>query len=286
MTTPADWYPDPHDPASLRYWDGLSWTEHRAPAAPPTAVPTPVQPYDTHPRTSYEAPSAESTSPDSMGYDVRPSPVLAPHPESSDRPNGEPNNKLVFGIIGGSVAILVVIAAVLTMLLFRQSDTPVTASPATTPSRTATTSETPSETTPESTEAEAPLPPPPGAEGSDGDYAFSVVSTETGDTITSTVDESVETTADGMYYVVHLNVANTGAAPLTFVATFQALNGAGQTFPLDDEATAFLGGTVATIDPGTQVETPLVYDVPVGTEPDTLMLRADPSTVGVELPLR
>ncbi|ROS31707.1 DUF2510 domain-containing protein [Cellulomonas sp. PhB150] len=23
---PADWYPDPHAPARLRYWDGARWT--------------------------------------------------------------------------------------------------------------------------------------------------------------------------------------------------------------------------------------------------------------------
>ena len=23
---PADWYPDPKDPARLRYWDGAAWT--------------------------------------------------------------------------------------------------------------------------------------------------------------------------------------------------------------------------------------------------------------------
>ena len=48
MTTPADWYPDPHDAGQLRYWDGVNWTEHVAvagtvpqeevhPAVPPTA---------------------------------------------------------------------------------------------------------------------------------------------------------------------------------------------------------------------------------------------------------
>lgn len=28
---PADWYTDPEDEAQYRYWDGSSWTEHRAP---------------------------------------------------------------------------------------------------------------------------------------------------------------------------------------------------------------------------------------------------------------
>jgi hypothetical protein len=34
------WYPDPYDPANLRYWDGLTWTESIAPGvagAPPVA---------------------------------------------------------------------------------------------------------------------------------------------------------------------------------------------------------------------------------------------------------
>jgi uncharacterized protein (AIM24 family) len=38
----ANWYPDPHQPGTLRYWDGQAWTEHTAPdpaAASPTATP-------------------------------------------------------------------------------------------------------------------------------------------------------------------------------------------------------------------------------------------------------
>jgi hypothetical protein len=89
-----------------------------------------------------------------------------------------------------------------------------------------------------------------------------------------------------MFYVVYVNVSNTGTSPLTFVATFQKLAAAGQTFALDDEATAFLGGTIATVAPGDKVETPLVYDVPAGTAPDTIQLRADPVSPGVELPLQ
>jgi hypothetical protein len=34
-TPPAGWYADPEDPSQQRYWDGSTWTEHRAPAAQP-----------------------------------------------------------------------------------------------------------------------------------------------------------------------------------------------------------------------------------------------------------
>jgi hypothetical protein len=37
---PAGWFPDPEDPAQLRYWDGTAWTEHRHPAEP--AAPEPA----------------------------------------------------------------------------------------------------------------------------------------------------------------------------------------------------------------------------------------------------
>ncbi|MBS1907181.1 MAG: DUF2510 domain-containing protein [Actinobacteria bacterium] len=39
---PADWYPDPLDPASIRYWDGAQWTVHTAPLPSPDVNPTPA----------------------------------------------------------------------------------------------------------------------------------------------------------------------------------------------------------------------------------------------------
>ena len=36
--TPAGWYPDPSDAAAQRWWDGVQWTEHVAPAAPAAPV--------------------------------------------------------------------------------------------------------------------------------------------------------------------------------------------------------------------------------------------------------
>jgi hypothetical protein len=38
MTAAANWYPDPQNPAQLRWWDGMQWTPHTHPLfAPPTA---------------------------------------------------------------------------------------------------------------------------------------------------------------------------------------------------------------------------------------------------------
>jgi uncharacterized membrane protein YhaH (DUF805 family) len=34
-TTPAGWYADPTDPASMRYWDGAGWTAHQSAAVAP-----------------------------------------------------------------------------------------------------------------------------------------------------------------------------------------------------------------------------------------------------------
>ncbi|HYO01857.1 MAG TPA: DUF2510 domain-containing protein [Mycobacterium sp.] len=347
--TPADWYPDPENPAGLRYWDGTSWTEHRLPAAPaaepvvqadefpaseqatsvvslpeqPTAdpphggahrvpdagqeppdtasyTPTPSQPYDTHPPTSWDAPmpswDAPSTAqsyepPPTQSFEAAPfAPPPGPPgpPAPPTGPSGDgPNKKLVIGILGGAAAILLALVVVIVLLVMRRDEPTVTTSQSTPSSTSETTSsETTSESSSESSATESPTPPPTGAEGSDGDYTFSVAGTETGDTITSNVSDAVQTTADGLFYVVYVNVSNTGTSPLTFVATFQQLSAAGQTFPLDDEATAFLGGTIADIAPGDKVETPLVYDVPVGTAPDSIMLRADPLSPGVQLPLQ
>lgn len=283
---------------------------HRAPdpGREPVAgsyTPTPSQPYDTHPPTAYQPPSDEPPSWDAPSWDAPPPGQSYAPPQSSDPalfapppgpsgfsppvgPSGDgPNKKLVVGILGGAAAILLALVLVFVFVVMRKDEPTVTSSPTTSPSEATTSSSeaTTSTTESESPATESPTPPPSDPQGSDGDYTFSVAGTETGDTITSTVSDSVQTTADGIFYVVYVNVGNTGTSPLTFVATFQALSAAGQTFALDDEATAFLGGTIADVAPGDQVETPLVYDVPMGTEPDSILLRADPVSPGVQLPL-
>ncbi len=44
MTTPAGWYPDPHDERRLRYWDGAAWTGSVSEAHPPAPTGTGAHP--------------------------------------------------------------------------------------------------------------------------------------------------------------------------------------------------------------------------------------------------
>jgi hypothetical protein len=37
---PAGWFPEDGNPASLRYWDGNAWTDHRKPSESPAPVAT------------------------------------------------------------------------------------------------------------------------------------------------------------------------------------------------------------------------------------------------------
>ena len=89
-----------------------------------------------------------------------------------------------------------------------------------------------------------------------------------------------------MYFVVYLNVTNTGTSPVTFVSTMQRLNAGGQGYSPDDQATLFLTGSpVFDIQPGETTKTGLVFDVPPGTEPDSIELHGDALSQGVEVPL-
>jgi Protein of unknown function (DUF2510) len=47
MSAGPGWYPDPNDPANVRYHDGAAWTEHTAPAAPAAPADPSTQGYPT-----------------------------------------------------------------------------------------------------------------------------------------------------------------------------------------------------------------------------------------------
>jgi hypothetical protein len=91
---PAGWYPSPEDPAQVRYWDGIQWTQHSAPAAAPVPAPAAVV---------AAAPSAPVYSPPAaFGSPVPPAPMVmsAPTPSSSAKKKW---------LIGGAIAAGVIV---------------------------------------------------------------------------------------------------------------------------------------------------------------------------------
>jgi hypothetical protein len=226
---------------------------------------------------SYEAPTFETTS-----YDAPP--VTTPSSfAGSDGTGGPPNNrKVLIGYLSGvGVLLLALILAAVYGFVIRDNTPPTLASPGTSTSSATSSESSTTETTSESPTATPGL----GDEATDGDFVFSVASTDSGDTITSPIDESVVKTANGEYFVVYLNVGNNGASPLTWLSVLQMLSDGTQTFAPDVEASAALTGSEITIDPGAQLEVALAFDVPIGTVPTTIQLHGDPGSAGVELPV-
>jgi hypothetical protein len=310
--TPAGWYPDPDGSGGQRYWDGSTWTEHRSPAvaapAPveepeergagahraPDPEPEPVIPPVAPIAPSYETPSYETPSYEAPSYDAppitTPSAFAGPPgpPFVSDGSDGAPNNRnLIIGYLNavGVLVVVLVLAAVYGFVIRDNTETQVASPGASTSSSKTTTSSESSGTGTESETATASPTPGLGGEATDGDFVFSVASTDRGDTVTSPINEYIEKTATGEFIVVYLNVGNTGTGPLTFLSTLQVLNTDTGTFVPDDEASFYLGGGVVTINPGEQLETAVAFDVPVGAAPVSILIHGQPVGPGVDLPL-
>ncbi|MGB0972922.1 MAG: DUF4352 domain-containing protein [Mycobacterium sp.] len=129
------------------------------------------------------------------------------------------------------------------------------------------------------------MPAPPEIEvATDGALAFSVDSVEFTPTVSS-ADFPIEKTAAGEFAVVHMEVTNTSDEPVTFLGTFQKLMADSTVYSIDDVATFYTGGSLVELDPGDRADIALVFDVPPGTDPETIELHADPLGPGVELPL-
>lgn len=76
MTQPSGWYDDPSDPSSLRYWDGILWTDRTVPKTSPTAGASTIgHAVDPYAASSHPAPSG---------------PGLAPYPPGQPTPYGQP----------------------------------------------------------------------------------------------------------------------------------------------------------------------------------------------------
>ncbi len=129
MSQPSGWYDDPQNPANLRYWDGVLWSDHVVPkqAAPSQPAPQPLGPVDsssaaapwsTPPQTM--APGTYSAPPTNYGYGAAPElSTWAPmgRVTTDGRSIAEPWQRLVAAILDN--LILGIVTAAITFPLWR-----------------------------------------------------------------------------------------------------------------------------------------------------------------------
>jgi hypothetical protein len=170
-----------------------------------------------------------------------------------------PDKRLLIGVAAAVVVVLIV-GAVVAVVLTTKSDVDSIA------------------VTQRPTEASAPSeigeegPTEPQAAGTgeevrDGDFTFVVNGVRTTDVI------------------VDLTGTNVSADGRTFFASFNTLSDGTTVFEADDEAWLYLGNTVADVAPGASIETEVVFDVPKGTDLESIWLRGGPLSDGVAVGL-
>lgn len=223
-----------------------------------------------------------------FGPPSTPPPADPPSFDGYAPPATPPNRKSGLGLWYGlgCAALLAVLVglAVYGFVIKKDSEVQIS-SPASTTTEADPTPTDSSETTTESpTTTAGPTTVVPTGDVTDGPLSFTVHGIEIGPTVVMS-DAPLENTADGEFVVVHMTVTNVGTDPATFIGMYQTLNAGGTTYPLDDEATAYLEGTFADLAPGQSADVSIAFDVPPGTPPETIELHADPGTPGAEVPL-
>ncbi len=245
MTTPAGWYPDPDGSSGQRYFDGQSWTEHRAAPA-------------------VEAPPREAAA-------------------AAPRTSGT-NGKVIAGVIAAVVVLVVVgVAAVMMTLKTDVGDATVTRTPSDASDDTSVVPDEPE------TGVEAPTLENQawsvGQPVRDGNFEFVVTGIDRGSVVADPEFPDLQKAAAGEYVFVNMKVTNVGTEPQTFFASFNTLSDGTTEFTSDDEAWIYLGNTLADLNPGDSIDTAVVFDVPVGTDPESIELHDGPFSEGVTVGL-
>jgi len=266
---------------------------HRAPesADEPPAEPAEPEPGPTAPVAqptapiTYSPPSAEQTRPEPAAFGAPPAPPLSgPPPATADGPSAPGDNRQLiirFGVACVALLAVLVLVVIYAAFIHKDDSIQIGAPDTTTTSKSASTTTSPTET---ATETDSPTTVPAAGEVTDGPLSFTVTGVERGTTVTSD-DAPVEKTAQGEYIVVHMTVTDTGTDPATFLGNFQRLKAAGITYYPDDEATFYVGGGLAELNPGDSADVAVAFDVPPGSTPDAIELHADPVSPGVEVTL-
>jgi hypothetical protein len=268
--TPAGWYSDPDGSGGQRYWDGSAWTDHRAPAAPPE----PSEPAGDQRVGAHRRPDPED----------EPEPTAEAPPAPSDGPsNPDDNRKLIlrFGIACAVLLAVLVLAAIYALFVHTDNTIQIGAPGTSTAESTSKAASATNGT--ESTRTQTKSPSAPG-QATDSGITVAVTDVETAPSV-KYQDAASEKTAQGEFLIVHMTVLNSGAAPTTFLGTLQKLKAGGTTYSIDDEATFYLNGGLAELNPGDSKDVAIAFDVPPATTAESIELHGDPTSSGVEVPL-
>jgi hypothetical protein len=82
-----------------------------------------------------------------------------------------------------------------------------------------------------------------------------------------------------------MTVTNVGADTQTFFASFNTLSDGSTVYQSDDVALVYLGNTLVDLKPGDSVDTAAVFDVPKGTDVESIELHDGPFSDGVRVGL-
>ena len=122
-------------------------------------------------------------------------------------------------------------------------------------------------------------------EARSGDFAYVVHRVEVTDVLADPEFPDRNVTAAGRFVVVKMTVTNVGNEPQTFFASFNTLSDGSTVYQSDDEAWIYLGNTLADLNPGDSVDTAVVFDVPRGTDVESIELHDGPFSDGVTVGL-
>jgi len=198
-----------------------------------------------------------------------------------------PDKRLLIGLAAAAVVVLVV-GAVVAVVLTRKPDVDSVA--VTRQSTQTSVPPTPVSSATSATEMAEEGPTEPQAAGAgqsvrDGDFAFVVDGVRTTDVVANTEFPEQNRTADGEYVIVALTVTNVSSDGQRFFPSFNTLSDGTTVFQPDDDTWQYLGHTVTEVAPGASIETEVVFDVPRGTDLESIWLRGDPSSDGVAVAL-
>ena len=204
-------------------------------------------------------------------------------PSRPGPPSG-PNRKVIVGVLG-AVALLVIVGVAAVVMTMRTDvgDASVTVK---TPNASSETSVVAEET---EVGVEAPTLEDQaysvGMPARDGNFEFVVSGIERAPVVTDPEFPDLQKPAQGEFVLVKMLVTNVSAEPQTFFASFNTLSDGNTEYRADDEAWIYLGNTLADLNPGDSIDTAVVFDVPVGTDPEFIELHDGPFSEGVTVGL-